>query len=271
MTGGELHRMSNDMTESESSTRMGRVYLIGAGPGDPGLLTLRAKACLEACDVVVYDRLVSPEVLALAPASAERFYVGKEAHHHPVPQPEIEEQLVNLALAGRVVARLKGGDPFVYGRGAEEAEVLVSHGVPFEVVPGVSSVIAAPAYAGIPLTHRLLASGFHVVTGHECLHSLGTPWKLLAESTQTLVILMGIGHLAEISAALLRYGRHPETPVALIRWGTTPRQQTLIGTLETIAQQSANAKFQAPAVIVVGEVVRLHREIGWFTPEEAYG
>ena len=245
----------------------GRVFLIGAGPGDPGLLTLRAKACLEQSSVIVYDRLVSQDVLNFAPPSAERVYVGKENKNHTVPQADIEMLLVDRALQGHAVARLKGGDPFVYGRGAEEAETLRAHGVEFEVVPGVSSVIAAPAYAGIPLTHRLLASGFHVVTGHECLCSKGTPWQLLALSSQTLVVLMGIGHLREITAKLIAYGRLRDTPTAVIRWGTTQNQEVLVGALHDIADLVESRHMQPPAVIVVGDVVRLRETLDWFSPE----
>ncbi|CAM3935979.1 uroporphyrinogen-III C-methyltransferase [Alicyclobacillus pomorum] len=247
----------------------GRVFLIGAGPGDPGLLTLKAKDCLEQSDVVVYDRLVSPEILAFIPKHADRVYVGKEAHNHTLPQAEIEDLLVEKALCGQTVSRLKGGDPFVYGRGAEEAEALAARGIPFEIVPGISSAIAAPAYAGIPLTHRTLASGFHVVTGHECLHSRGTPWEVLALSSQTLVILMGMGHLPEITDKLISYGRAPDTPVAVVSWGTTARQEVVVGTLATIAAAVAKNEVKPPAVIVVGDVVQLHEKLHWFEPDMA--
>ncbi len=245
----------------------GRVFLIGAGPGDPGLLTLKAKDCLERSDVVVYDRLVSPEILAFIPGRAERIYVGKEASNHTLPQAEIEALLVETALRGHTVSRLKGGDPFVYGRGAEEAEALAAKGISFEIVPGISSAIAAPAYAGIPLTHRTLASGFHVVTGHECLHSTGTPWQVLALSSQTLVILMGMGHLQEIADKLISHGRASDTPVAVVRWGTTSRQEVVVGTLATIAAVVAENQLKPPAVIVVGDVVRLRDKLHWFEPE----
>lgn len=245
----------------------GRVFLIGAGPGDPGLLTLKAKDCLERSDIVVYDRLVSPEILAFIPGHTDRIYVGKEAYNHSVPQAEIEALLVEKALSGYTVSRLKGGDPFVYGRGAEEAESLAERGIPFEIVPGISSAIAVPAYAGIPLTHRTLASGFHVVTGHECLHSRGTPWEVLALSSQTLVILMGMGHLQEITDKFISRGRAPDTPVAVVRWGTTSRQEVVVGTLRTIASVVAEHQLKPPAVIVVGDVVRLHDKLRWFEPE----
>jgi len=245
----------------------GRVFLIGAGPGDPGLLTLRAKACLEESSVIVYDRLVSEEVLDFAPATAERVYVGKESRRHTVPQADIETLLIDRARRGHTVARLKGGDPFIFGRGAEEAETLRAHGIAYEIVPGVSSAVAAPAYAGIPLTHRSLASGFHVVTGHECLYSTGTPWQLLALTNQTLVILMGIGHLREITVNLIAYGRLRNTPVAVIRWGATKDQEVLVGALHNIADMVESRHMQPPAVIVVGEVVRLRETLDWFSPE----
>jgi uroporphyrin-III C-methyltransferase len=242
----------------------GRVYLIGAGPGDAGLLTIKAKQYLEQSDVVIYDRLVSEEILDLIPPGVERIYVGKEANHHLVPQVDIEALLIAKARSGFTVARLKGGDPFVYGRGGEEAEALVQSGIPFEVVPGISSAIAAPAYAGIPLTHRTLASGFHVVTGHECLHSTGTPWAVLGLSSQTLVVLMGMGHLAQIAQKLMDAGRRPDTPVAVIEWGTTVRQVVVTGKLREIAHVVDAARLKPPAVIVVGEVVRLRETLRWF-------
>ncbi|MCF8565433.1 uroporphyrinogen-III C-methyltransferase [Alicyclobacillus tolerans] len=244
----------------------GIVYLIGAGPGDPGLLTLKAKDCLERSNVVIYDRLVSPEILAFVPSCAERIFVGKEANNHTRPQAEIDALLVEKALQGLTVSRLKGGDPFVYGRGGEEAESLAARGIPFEIVPGISSVIAVPAYAGIPLTHRRLASGFHVVTGHECLHSSGTPWTVLALTSQTLVILMGMGHLREISEKLIVHGRNPDTPVAVVEWGTTSKQEVAVGTLLNISNVVKEAQLQPPAVIVVGDVVRLRDRLQWFKP-----
>lgn len=244
----------------------GTVYLIGAGPGDPGLLTLKAKKYLEQSDVVIYDRLVSSEILAFVPSNAERIYVGKEAHNHTLPQTDIDRLLVDKALSGHIVSRLKGGDPFVYGRGGEEAEALALRGIPFEIVPGISSAIAVPAYAGIPLTHRTLASGFHVVTGHECLHSSGTPWEVLALSSQTLVILMGMGHLQEISEKLILHGRSSDTPVAVVRWGTTSKQEVVVGTLVNIAAVVEEAQLKPPGVIVVGDVVRLRDTLRWFEP-----
>lgn len=244
----------------------GVVYLVGAGPGDPGLLTVKGRDCLERADVVVYDRLVSKEILAFIPASCERVYVGKAADNHAVAQEQINALLVDRARRGETVVRLKGGDPFVYGRGAEEAAVLVEAGIRFEVVPGVSSAIAAPAYAGIPLTHRALASGFHVVAGHECLDSPGTSWDALGSSGHTLVILMAIGHLQEIADRLILHGRSSDTPAAIVRWGTTPEQEVAVATLGTLAGLAARRRLAPPAVVVVGEVVTLHHTLNWFAP-----
>ncbi len=246
----------------------GLVYIIGAGPGDPGLLTQKAGDCLRKADIVVYDRLVSSEILAFIPPTCERVYAGKAAQHHTMAQDEINALLVEQALRDRTVIRLKGGDPFIFGRGAEEAEALVKAGIPFEIVPGVSSVLAAPAYAGIPLTHRTLSSGFHVVAGHECLESSGTPWDALGRSSYTLVVLMGVGHLKEIADCLMAHGRAPDTPVAIVRAATTPQQEVLEATLETIAYLASERRLTPPAVIVVGDVVKLRRTLHWFDTVE---
>ncbi|WP_328702651.1 uroporphyrinogen-III C-methyltransferase [Alicyclobacillus suci] len=248
---------------------VGRVYLIGAGPGDPGLLTLNGKAALEAADVVVYDRLVAEELLDFARPGAQLIYVGKAPHHHTLAQRDIDALLVEKAQAGHTVARLKGGDPFIFGRGAEEAEALRNHGIPYEIVPGVSSVVAAPAYAGIPLTHRAIASGFHVVTGHECLHSTGTPWAAIAASNQTLVILMGMGHLRDIARRLIAHGRPAHTPTAVVHMGTTDQQVTVVGALADIADRVEARGLTSPAVIIVGDVVQLHAQLDWFRPQSA--
>ncbi len=244
----------------------GCVYLIGAGPGDPGLLTLKAKRYLEQSDVVIYDRLVTKEILAFVSSQAEQIYVGKETNQHTVAQEEINALLIEKALSGHIVSRLKGGDPFVFGRGSEEALALVAKEIPFEIVPGISSAIAVPAYAGIPLTHRTLASGFHVITGHECFHSSEIPWETVALSSQTLVILMGIGHLQKIVKKLAFHGRSLDTPVAIIRWGTTTKQEVIVGTLLTIAALAEEFQIKPPSVIVVGEVVRLRDKLQWFEP-----
>lgn len=243
------------------------VYLVGAGPGDPGLLTRRGAALLERADVVVYDRLAHPSLVDLAPATAERINVGKAPGAVEMDQDGINAVLVDRGSAGRTVVRLKGGDPFVFGRGGEEAEALGAAGVPFEVVPGITSAIAAPAYAGIPVTHRGLSTHVTVVTGHEdpAKGTTDTDWAALARAGGTLVILMGAGHLSEIAARLIDGGRPPETPVAAVRWGTLPSQRTVRATLATIA----DAGVRAPSAIVVGKVAAL--DLAWFEARPLFG
>jgi uroporphyrin-III C-methyltransferase len=241
----------------------GKVYLVGAGPGDPGLMTVRGLQLLRGADVVVYDQLVDLVLLEETPVDAERIYVGKQAGRHSIEQNEINEVLINYALQGYQVVRLKGGDPFVFGRGGEEAEALADAGIPFEIVPGVSSAVAVPAYAGIPLTHRRRASSFAVVTGHEAVKSQASVnWAKLATAADTLVILMGLHNLPAIVVNLLANGRTPQTPVAVIQQGTTERQKTVIGSLADIVEKSAALK--APALIVVGDVVHLSDKLNWF-------
>ena len=245
----------------------GTVYLIGAGPGDPGLLTVRGLELLRQAEVVVCDRLVNPALLEEAPPQAVRIFAGKLAGSHSLPQEQINDLLIAHARRGRRVVRLKGGDPFVFGRGGEEAEALVAAGIPFEVVPGVSSAVAVPAYAGIPLTHRRLSSSFAVITGHEdgCKGEPAVDWKRLAIAVDTLVVVMGARTLPRIVAELLAHGRSPETPVALIRWGTTEAQETITGTLADILDRAA--EIQPPVVIVIGDVVRLRDRLRWFDGE----
>ncbi len=243
----------------------GKVYLVGAGPGDPGLITVRGLDLLRKASVVVYDRLVSPELLDEAGAETIKIFVGKSTAKHSIAQEEINHVLIAYARAGHDVVRLKGGDPFVFGRGGEEAEALAEAGIDFEIVPGVSSAIAVPAYAGIPLTHRKLASSFAVVTGHEARKRCSSvDWSKLAAAADTLVILMGLGNLPIIVKELLAHGRRPQTPAAVIACGTTDGQQTAVGTLADIAEKSAG--LQAPAVIVVGDVVSLSDKLNWFIP-----
>jgi len=243
----------------------GKVYLVGAGPGDPGLMTLRGMQLLRAAQVIVYDQLVNPVLLEEVPVEAERIFVGKQAGKHCIAQGEINEVLIGCAWRGMDVVRLKGGDPFVFGRGGEEAEALADAGVPFEIVPGVSSAVAVPAYAGIPLTHRDYASSFAVVTGHEAIKSKSSvEWAKLATAVDTLVILMGLHNLPAIVAQLMAHGRSPNTPVAVICQGTTQQQATVTGTLADIVERSLAIK--APALIVVGEVVRLKSRLDWFLP-----
>jgi uroporphyrinogen III methyltransferase/synthase len=249
----------------------GKVWLIGAGPGDPGLMTVAGVAVLAEAEVVVYDRLVNAHVLELAPSSAERIFVGKEAGAHALRQEEINALLVEKARQGKRVARLKGGDPYVFGRGGEEAEALAAASVPFEVVPGVTSAVAVPAYAGIPVTHRGLASSFAVITGHEDPTKAETAvdWPKLATGVDTLVFLMGTATLPQIVEKLVEHGRPAATPVAVIRWGTTPAQQVVTGTLADIVRRVKEARLEPPAVTVVGEVVRLRETLRWFDSPRA--
>jgi uroporphyrinogen III methyltransferase/synthase len=246
------------------TTGRGKVYLIGAGPGDPGLLTLKGKRCLEEADIVVYDYLANPRLLQFAKPAAERMYVGKQAGKHTLPQAEIGALLVARAREGKVVARLKGGDPFIFGRGGEEAEELADAGIAFEVVPGVTAAVAAPAYAGIPLTHRDFTSTVAFVTGHEdpTKDDTGIAWDKLATGIGTLVCFMGVGQLPEIVHKLVSNGRSPETPAAVIRWGTRAEQQVVTATLATLAERCQGMK--PPALIVVGEVVALREKLRWF-------
>ena len=251
----------------------GKVYLVGAGPGDPGLITVKAVDLLAGADVVVYDFLANPALLAHASPDAEMIYVGKKGGDHTLAQEQINKLIVELALAGKNVVRLKGGDPFIFGRGGEEAEDLYDAGVPFEVVPGVSSVVAAPAYAGIPLTHRNYTANVGFVTGHEdptkpesSLH-----WDKLSTALGTLVFVMGVKNLPNITANLIKNGRPPETPAALVRWGTTPEQETLVGTVGDIADLAREKKMKPPAVLVVGGVVELREKLNWFEKNPLFG
>ena len=251
----------------------GTVYLVGGGPGDPGLMGLRAARLLASATFVAYDRLSPPEALALCPAEAEQVYVGKLPDRHALAQEEINELLVARARAGDAVVRFKGGDPFVLGRGSEEASACVAAGVAFEVVPGVTAGVAAPAYAGIPVTHRVMAPAFAVVTGHEdpTKPEAQVDYAALARFPGTLLLYMGVGRLRAIAAALVAAGREATTPVALVRWGTTPRQQTISGTLGDIAERVESAGFTNPAIIVVGDVVGLRDELSWFERRPLYG
>ena len=251
----------------------GMVYLVGAGPGDEGLLTRRGAEVLERADVLVYDALVQPGLLALAPAQAERIYGGKRAAAHAIPQDQLNRLLVEKAQAGKTVVRLKGGDPYLFGRGGEEAVELAEAGVPFEVVPGVSSVTAALNYAGIPLTHRDHCSGFTVVTGHEDPTKPETciDYGALAKTPGTLVILMGVERLREIAGLLIAAGKDPQTPAAMVQWGTTPRQRSVDATLATLADAAEKAGVASPAIIVVGGVVRERATLNWFERRPLHG
>ena len=244
---------------------MGKVYIVGAGPGSVDLITVKGLKCIQQADVILYDRLVNKELLEFAKPNAELIFVGKLPKLHGVIQDRIHRLLVEHGSQGKVVTRLKGGDPFVFGRGAEEAEVLVEAGIPFEIVPGITSGVAAPAYAGIPVTHRDLGSSFALVTGHMREGKDDSiNWKGLAESVDTLAIYMGVGNLPYITEQLMKYKRNPNTPVALIHWGTTEHQRTITGTLETIVDIAKIEQIQNPSMILVGEVVKMREKIAWF-------
>jgi len=251
----------------------GTVYLVGAGPGDAGLLTLRGAELLARADVVVYDALVNPDLLRLAPKAAEVIYAGKRAKDHAIPQEELNQLLIAKAREGKTVVRLKGGDPYIFGRGGEEAEELVAANVPFEVVPGISSIVAGPNYAGIPLTHRDHCSSFTVITGHEDPTKDGTAldYAQLAKLPGTKVILMGVERIRQIADSLIAHGMEKSTPVGMVRWGTTGQQQSLEGTLGTIADIVAEKKFSAPAVTVIGDVVKLRGRLNWFERRPLFG
>lgn len=254
-------------------TKQGKVYLIGAGPGDPGLLGLKAKHCLETADAVVYDRLADPRILAFARKDAEMIYVGKASANHTMRQPDINKLLVKLAAEGKTVARLKGGDPFVFGRGGEEAIELKEAGLPFEFVPGVTSAIAVAEYAGIPVTHRHVATSFAVITGHEdpTKGESTINWQGLATAVDTLVFLMGVENIEKISSQLIANGRSASCPAAVIRWGTHPEQRTLITTLGNAAADVKATGMKPPAIFLVGEVVRLREQLQWFDNKPLFG
>lgn len=255
------------------TTKIGTVYLIGAGPGDPGLLTLKAKECIENSGVVVYDYLASPFLLQYAQKDAEIIYVGKKGGDHTLSQDGINQLLVDKARQGHDVARLKGGDPFVFGRGGEEAQMLLSHGVSYEVIPGVTSAVAAPAYAGIPITHRDHTSFVSFITGHENPNKENSSmqWDVFAKSNATLVFFMGVKNLPNIAQQLIEHGKDKNTPVALVRWGTTTKQQTVTGTLDTIVDEVKKAGLKSPASIVIGDVVTLRNELAWFDKRPLFG
>jgi len=242
---------------NQSQHCLGKVYLVGAGPGDPGLLTIKGKTLLEFADVVIYDALVSPQILELINPQAEKIHAGKRRGRHSLLQEETTQLLIEKAQNHAIVVRLKGGDPFIFGRGGEEMEDLIQAGVPVEVVPGITSGIAAPAYAGIPLTHRDHSSSITFVTGHETAgkYRPAVNWEALAKGSETIVIYMGVHNLPYIIQQLTQAGQSPETPVALIRWGTRPDQEELIATLETIVQKVEETGFEAPAIAVIGSVV----------------
>ncbi len=261
-----IHQRKQQMTET------GKVYIIGAGPGDPGLITVKGAQAIGRAGVIIYDHLVSEELLGYARKDARLIYAGKKGGDHTLPQEEINRLLVKEAQQGQIVARLKGGDPFIFGRGGEEAEVLAAAGITFEVVPGVTAAVAVPAYAGIPLTHRGLTSTLAFVTGHEdpTKEKSDIDWQALA-GIGTLVFFMGVKNLARITAALIAHGKEPQTPAALIRWGTTADQETVTGKLADIAAQAASRGFTPPSLLVVGPVVGLREILRWFDNRPLFG
>jgi uroporphyrinogen III methyltransferase/synthase len=249
----------------------GKVFLVGAGPGDPALLTLRAAELIASADFIAIDALVSQEIANRVSPVAEVVYVGKRAAAHSLPQDQINQLLIDEAKKGKIVVRLKGGDPFVFGRGGEEAEELVAAGVAFEIVPGISSSIAGPAYAGIPVTHRSFATSLTLVTGHESESSTGIKWDALAQLDGTIVFMMGFGNLDTIVSKLIEHGVTPDRPIAVISKATTPEQRTVAGTLATIEAKVAAANLPTPALIVVGDVVKMHDTINWFETRPLFG
>jgi uroporphyrin-III C-methyltransferase/precorrin-2 dehydrogenase/sirohydrochlorin ferrochelatase len=246
--------------------RSGEVYLVGAGPGDPDLLTVRAVKLMKRADVALYDNLISPEVLALLPARVERIYVGKRRANHTMRQEAINALLVELAQAGKRVLRLKGGDPFVFGRGGEEIDTLTERGIPFEVVPGITAALGAAAYAGIPLTHRDYAQSCVFVTGHLKDGSMDLDWPALARARQTIVVYMGLPGLPLLCRKLVLHGLSRATGAAVVQQGTTQTQRVIAGTLATLPALVAKAKLHAPTLIIVGDVVRLREKLNWFLP-----
>jgi uroporphyrin-III C-methyltransferase len=256
------------MTNSPRQPCLGKVYLVGAGPGDPGLITLKGKALLEQADVVVYDALVSPPILAMISEHAEKIHAGKRRGRHSKLQEETTRLLIEKAYTHAVVVRLKGGDPFIFGRGGEEMEDLIQGGVPVEIVPGITAGVAAPAYGGIPVTHRDYSSSVTFVTGHEAVgkYRPQVNWSAIAQGSDTIVIYMGIHNLSQIVERLQAGGLSADTPIALIRWGTQPEQTELIGTLGTIVEQIQKTQIGAPAIALIGQIVNLHSRLSHSRP-----
>jgi uroporphyrinogen III methyltransferase/synthase len=254
-------------------TIQGKVFLIGAGPGDPGLITVKGLECVKKADVIIYDYLANERLLDQRRTDAELIYVGKQGGKHTLPQDEINTLIVKKAQEGKLVARLKGGDPFIFGRGGEEAEELADHGIPFEIVPGVTAATAVPTYAGIPLTHREHTASVAFVTGHEdpTKPESKVHWDKIATGVGTLVFFMGMKNLENIVDKLITNGRSPETPIALIQWGTRTDQRVMTGTLSDIVAKAKDAKFRPPVIIVVGEVVRLREKLNWYESKPLFG
>jgi uroporphyrin-III C-methyltransferase/precorrin-2 dehydrogenase/sirohydrochlorin ferrochelatase len=258
-----LSRLLND---ADGTTQKGEVFLVGGGPGDPDLLTFRALRLMQQCDVCVYDKLVSPEVMELVRRDAEMIYVGKSRDQHTLPQEEINELLARLALQGKRVLRLKGGDPFIFGRGGEEIETLMQHGVPFQVVPGITAANGVSSYAGIPLTHRDYAQACLFITGHLKDNTVDLDWAAMARPNQTVVIYMGLVGLPEICKRLIAQGVSPDMPAAVVQQGTTPRQRVVTATLKDLAEKVTEAGIKPPSLTIIGEVVQLREKLNWFEP-----
>ncbi len=253
------HALETDL----DTLQTGAVYLVGAGPGNPDLLTFRALRLMQKADVVLYDNLVSPAIVDLVRRDAERIYVGKKASNHALPQGEINKLLVKLAKEGRIVVRLKGGDPFIFGRGGEEIEELAGNGIDFEVVPGITSAAGASCYAGIPLTHRDYAQSVTFVTGHRQQGEIELDWARLTNPSETIVVYMGVREAARICERMIAHGRNPDTPAAIIEKATTPQQKTVTGTLATLPELIEQHHVKPPALIIIGEVVRLRERLDW--------
>ncbi|WP_077211654.1 uroporphyrinogen-III C-methyltransferase [Bacillus dakarensis] len=247
---------------------IGKVYLVGAGPGDPDLITVKGLRCLQQADVILYDRLVNPDLLNHAKEDAKLIFCGKSPGLHTLQQESINQLLVDYAKQGLQVVRLKGGDPFVFGRGGEEADECVKHLVPFEVVPGITAGIGASAYAGIPVTHRTLSKSFAFITGHQIGDTVADhQWTHLAKGVDTLCIYMGVSQLPTITKSLIESGKSPQTPIALVHWGTLSNQKTAVGTLETIEEIVKEKGISNPSMMVIGEVVTLHEQLSWFNKD----